>query len=256
MIIHQRALACMGPAALFILFIPGIAQARTSSPKPPCDSAASCNQLGTQAFKRGDIPAAIQLFKLQVGYAEDAQDAKQSAAAYNNLALAYMRERDYLRASAWTRLALQADSKSQAAKHNLIGIQKGLAHHRWPTNIGGTYVQYAGRTQWNSLCVSKLQDKGFHFRLLAYRMGAAWRRYGPAALGDLKGEATLTAEDDAQYKGAADFPTCHIEMKFTPNGVTLEQQGDCGFGHGVRAAGHYERINTVGNDNCDEHGLP
>jgi len=253
MITYRRALANMSTSLLLLL---GFAQAKTSPPLSSCSSAASCNRLGTQAFKKGDITTAIKLFKLQVGYAEDAQDEKESGLAYNNLAVAYMHQRDYLRASAWVHLALRADPKSEASRHNLVEIQKGLAQRRWPKGIGGTYVQYAGRTQWNSLCVSKNGDKGLHFRLLAYRMGVAWRRYGPAAYGDVKGEATLMTEDKARYSGAADFPTCRIEMKFTSDGVTLEQQGDCGFGQGVRAAGDYERINAVGGDNCDEHGLP
>ncbi len=241
---------------VLVLLVLESAQARISAPELSCGDAISCNRLGTQALKKGDIVEAIRLFKLQVGYAEDAQDAEQSTVAYNNLAVAYILERDYLRALAWTRLALRADSKSEAANHNLLEIQNGLAQHRWPTGIEGTYVQYAGRTRWNSLCVSKAADKSFQFRLLAYRMGAAWRRYGPASYGDVKGEATLTTEDKAQYTGDADFAACHIEMKFTSDGVALEQQGDCGFGQGVSAVGDYERINVADGDNCDERVLP
>jgi len=253
MITHRRALATTSTLALLLL---GFAQAKMPPPRLSCKSAASCNELGTQAFKQGDLATAIQLFRLQVGYAEDVQSEKESAVAYNNLAVAYIRERDYLRALAWTRLALHVDPENEAAKHNLAEIQEGVAQYRWPTGVEGTYVQYAGRTQWNSLCVSKTGDMGFQFRLLAYRMGAAWRRYGPAAIGDVKGEATLTTDGKAQYTGGGDFPSCRIEMKFTSDGVTLEQQGDCGFGYGVRVAGRYERISASDGPNCDEHNLP
>jgi tetratricopeptide (TPR) repeat protein len=253
MITRRRVLLAM---TAFLLLLRGAAWAKTSSQRPACKSVASCNELGTQAFEKGDIAAAIHLFKQQVGYAEDARDKKESEVAYNNLALAYIHNRDYLRALAWTDLALQANSESEAARHNLAEIQKALAKYRWPTDVGGTYVQYAGRAQWNSLCISRTADGGLKFRLLAYRMGAAWRRYGPAAYGDVKGEATLATNGKAQYSGDADFPSCHIEMKFTSNGVTLEQQGDCGFGYGVHVGGRYERINPSDGPNCDEHNLP
>ncbi|MGB6474608.1 MAG: hypothetical protein WBF04_11060 [Candidatus Sulfotelmatobacter sp.] len=252
MITHRRALATTSTLVLLLL---GFAQAKTSPPKASCNRAASCNELGTQALKKGEITTAIQLFKLQVGYAEDAQDKKESGVAYDNLAVAYMRNQHYHRALAWTHLALLANSESEAAKHNLAAIEKRTADYRWPASIGGTYVQYAGRAQWSSFCVSK-GGNDLDFRLIIYRMGAAWRRYGPAGYGDVKGKAGLTGNDEAQYTGTSDFPTCHIQMKFASDGVTLEQQGDCGFGHGVRAAGHYERINPTDGPDCDQHNLP
>lgn len=104
---------------------------------------ASCNELGTQAVKKGDTGSAIRLFKLQVGYAEDAEDKGKWAVAYSNLAVAYIHRDDYFRALAWTRLALLANPESAAAKHNLAEIEKHTASYAWPTSISGTYVQYA-----------------------------------------------------------------------------------------------------------------
>lgn len=250
---RRRALALV--STLVLLFI-GVAQAKAPAARPSCKSAASCNELGTQAFKRGAIGTAVCLFKLQVGYAEDAQDKKESAVAYSNLAVAYMQNQEYFRALAWTHLALLANPESAAAKHNLAEIEKHTASYPWPTGIGGTYVQYAGRAYWSSLCLSKKAGNDIEFRLIVYRLGAAWRRYGPAGYGDLKGKAVLAGNGDVQYAGSTDFPSCRINMKFGSDGVILEQQGDCGFGYGVRAAARYERISPTDGPNCDEHNLP
>lgn len=251
---RRRASALVSTSVLLLL---GVAQAKTPATRPSCKNAASCNELGTQAFKRGDIGTAIRLFKLQVGFAEDAQDKKESAVAYSNLAVAYIRNREYFRALAWTHLALLANPESAAAKHNLAEIEKHTASYPWPTSIGGTYVRYAGRAYWSSLCLSKKAGNDIEFQLIIYRLGAAWRRYGPAGYGDVRGKAVLTKNDEAQYTGSADFPSCRINMKFSgSDGVTLEQQGDCGFGYGVRAAGQYERINPKDGPNCDDHNLP
>lgn len=253
MITHRCVLIAM---SAFMIFLPGTSRVKTSSQRPVCRSAASCNELGTHAFRKGDIAAAIRLFKLQVGYAEDAQSKIESALAYNNLAVAYIHKQEYFRALAWTRLALLANLESAAAKHNLEEIEQHTASFPWPTSIGGTYVQYAGRAYWNSLCVSKKATNELDFRLIIYRLGVAWRRYGPAGYGDIRGTTVLNGNGDAHYVGSGDFPSCHIDMKFGSDGVTLEQQGDCGFGYGVRAVGHYERISPTDGPDCDEHNLP
>ena len=49
------------------------AQVPVVSPLTSCRDAANCNMLGDDALKHGDIAGAIQFFKDQAGYAEDAQ---------------------------------------------------------------------------------------------------------------------------------------------------------------------------------------
>ena len=227
MIIRRNGLAIM---IAFLLPLLGFTRLGSPTQRPSCDTAAGCNQLGARALRNGDVKLAIRLFKLQAGYAEEGEYKKEWAIAYNNLARAYLHDEDYLCALAWTHLALKANPASQTAEYNLRNIQKGLANYHWPTSIGGTYVQYAGRGQWNCLRVSKKRSTDLSLHLTVYRMGAAWRRYGPAAYGDVKGEAVLTARNAARYVGTGDFPTCHIGMSFAPDGVTLVQQGNCGFG--------------------------
>jgi tetratricopeptide (TPR) repeat protein len=221
-----------------------ISQAKEVLPQTTCNNATLCDELGNKAFLNGNSSTAIKYFKLQVGYAEDAQDNHESAIAYNNLTIAYIHENKYLYALAWTRLALQANPKSITAKRNLAQIEKHITDYHWHTKIGGTYVQYAGRTYWNTFYVSKVTNKYMFFHLIIYRLGPAWRNYGPSQYGDLTGKAIITKDGNAQYSGSLDFPNCRIAMKFTIDAVTFSQHGDCGFGYGVSAFGSYERVNS------------
>jgi hypothetical protein len=164
-----------------------------------------------------------------------------------------MQGHDYQRALAWVHVALLLDPHNPAAHHNLEDIGMARGRPSWPKGFQGTYVRYAGKGQWDSLCVSEQQKRSISFQLLAYRMGSAWEKYGPASYGDLGGPATLKLADEATYSGDKDFPGCRVEMKFNPDSVGLKQDGECGFGYGVQASGVYERINAGDQNRCDEH---
>ncbi len=233
-------------------------QKKSAPSQATCKSAASCNLLGTEALKKGNISAAVRFFKAQVGYAEDARDKVRSTLAYNNVSVAYLRNHDYFRALTWTHLALRFDPENKSAKFNLDSIQQHLGDYKWPSDVGGVYAQYAGRTQWNSFCPKETEDDKLHFRLLVFRMGQAWREYGPASYGDVEGDAILTGNGEALYQGDKDFPTCRIKMRFSPVATAFDQEGDCGFGYGVRAAGDYERISATATspEHCGKEELP
>lgn len=255
--------ALLSAAALFLstVGIPVRAwnkQATPHSAQPPCHGIANCNLLGTEALQKSDAEAAIPFFKAQVGYAEDAQNKGDSIGAYNNLALGYLRENRYFLALSWTRLALRLDPEDKAANDNLKSIEEHIGSYKWPRQVTGIYVQYAGRTQWNSFCVRETRNHKLNFRLLAFRMGLAWRTYGPGSYGDLSGEAVLADGKQALYKGDKDFPTCRIKMQFGSGSAVLSQEGDCGFGYGVKGAEDYERITATEADleHCDERDLP
>lgn len=250
MVAVRTILLFLGMAAL-----PISAVAQVEPASSPCKGVANCNQHGTEALRKGDVPAAIRFFKAQVGYAEDAQDKTHSVVAYNNLSVAYLRKHDYFRALSWAHLALRIDPENKAAKSNLQKIEENTKNYKWPTDISGLYVRYSRRTQWDSLRVSEPRDSTVSFHLLAYRIGLAWRRYGPGSYGDVDGDAVLTGNREAVYKDA-DFPTCRITIHFKGDAIKIEQEGDCGFGYGVQATGDYERICSGGSQHCDEQHLP
>jgi hypothetical protein len=225
---------------------------------PLCGGAVDCNRRGVDALAGGDTSTAIRLFKAQVGYAEDAQSKTQSLLAYNNLSVAYMRNQDYLRALSWAHLALRLDAQDKAGNHNLRMIEIHLAEHRWSTHLDGLYVQYAGKGQWNYVCVSEIEGHKIHFRFVGLRMGFAWREYGAGSYGDVEGDAVLGIDRAALYQSEKDFPSCRIRMRFEPGNITLDQAGECGFGYGVQAKGSFERVSdgTATPEHCGDRDLP
>jgi hypothetical protein len=219
-------------------------QTGTTSPRV-CNGIASCNLRGAEALRKGDNAAALGCFKAQVGYAEDARNVTQTLVAYNNMSVTYLSSRDYLRAAIWARLALHTDPANKGARYNLKVVQEHMGAHKWPADVSGAYVRYAGSAHWDSLCVAEAESQRVHARLLVFRMGEDWREYGPASYGDLDCEAQLAANGHAQCRGDDDFPECSIPMKFGGGTVILRQEGDCGFGYGVDATGTFERIDTT-----------
>jgi hypothetical protein len=232
------------------------ANAQVTGPAASCTTSTTCDENGRRALAKGDVETAIELFRLAAGYAEDAQDEKQRAIAYNDLAAAYIHMNDFHRALAWTHVALRVEPDNASAKHELGEIDKNLAGFHWPPIVGGIYAQYAGRGEWSCLCLSRTDSNAVEFQLVAYRMGAAWRSYGPAAIGNVRGKATLNADTEVRYTGDTDFPSCRIQMKFSPGTMNLTQSGDCGFGYGVRAEGAYERITSTEGKACNKEQLP
>jgi hypothetical protein len=226
----------------FLMLFCSLGQAGADS----CDSASNCNQAGTELLGKGEVSRAIELFKLQVGYAEGEEDRSTWTIGYNNLAVAYMHGQNYFAALAWTKAALHFDPNNEAATFNLAKIREHIGNTPWPTQIGGTYVRYAGHAAWSSLCVSPNGGKSRDFALDISRSG------GESSVGNVDGKAALIGGTVAKYSGDSDFPTCHIDMAFEPNSVTLKQRGDCGFGYGVQAVGDYYRISPNGDKDCGE----
>jgi len=223
-----------------------------------CSSASQCAAIGNEALQRGRVTSAIRAFREQVGHAEDSHDTKEIVSAYDNISKAYLIAGDTFRSLAWTNLALRLASEDTDARKNLKEIETQQGQLPWPSNFSGVYVQYAGYTWWNSLCIRQTSKGKMQFQLSVYRMGSNWRSYGPASYGDVKGAASLDDHKEAVYQGDKDFPSCRIKMSFSQGSVTLGQDGDCGFGHGAIAEGAYQRITkTLGSSrDCRKENLP
>jgi hypothetical protein len=235
----------------------GAYQARPNG-KDSCSSASECGQAGMQALKNGDTATAVRFFREQVGYAEDTQDRKEAVLAYNSISDTYLRDSDYFRALAWTTLALRSDPENATAKNNVQTIQEHNAQYRWSSDKSGLYIQYAGRAQWNSFCIHQVGNGKLDFRLLAFRMNSAWRTYGPASYGEIGGRVTIGENQEAPFHGNKDYPSCHLNIKFSLDSAQLSQDGDCGFGYGVRGEGDYQRITEklMNISRCGEEKLP
>jgi hypothetical protein len=111
---------------------------------------------------------------------------------------------------------------------------EGTPHPVVPKGLTGTYGLLADPD--STLEIEQLSEGRLRFYLLALWKGMNWKEYGPN-LGEAYGEVELK-DHRAVYKQE----TCVLTMTFAGDRVTIAEQGDCGFGHNVTAAGTYRRM--------------
>lgn len=195
---------------------------------------------GKVAYQQGDIAKAREIFRNQVAWSEFCHKPQdQIATAYNNIALTYIKQGDYLKAKAWLMLA-PADKKSQ---YNLGQIQPKLDALPQPESPAGVYWQYAGFGSWNLVEV-KAEEAQFKIDFTGMYMGQMSLYYGPNT-GDFS-VVTAVKDNYAVYHEADDASAgggqCSVDMKFDAASVMLHTTGDCGFGQNVRAEGRFVRV--------------
>lgn len=218
----------------------------------PCATPAKCNQLGSDALRRGHPDEAIQYFLQQVALAERSGIERESSTCagaltltgYNNLALAYFDKHDYLQARAWAMVAQGCKKDDAATRFNLNKIDRALTGWQWPKSLDGEYVIYAGRGDWQTISVESSKADSLHFCFSGLWWGLG---EGPSGLGDL--DDTVPVRDNVAVYSTNEFTQsqCRITMHFHPEGMEVEQtgsDGDCGFGHNVSASGKYQRISA------------
>ncbi|AEX50768.1 tetratricopeptide repeat protein [Rahnella aquatilis] len=195
---------------------------------------------GKVAYQQGDMGKARDIFRNQVAWSEFCHKPQdQIATAYNNIALTYIKQGDYLKAKAWLMLA-PADKKSQ---YNLSQMQPKLAALPPAESPAGIYWQYAGFGSWNILEV-KAEEAQFKIDFSGLYMGQMSLYYGPnmgefSVVTAIKDNHAIYHEtDDAAVAGGE----CSVDMNFTPQSVKLHTTHDCGFGHNVQAEGEFVRV--------------
>ena len=218
-----------------------VALALLSAPlQAECPSAPACNASGSRLLAAGQVEKAVEDFQGQAGWAEDSEDPAAQALAFNNLALAELKRSQPLLARAWVRQALRVKPGDKAALFNQGQVDKALAARQAPAGFTGTWRSYAGAGEWNTLEVQDQGDGRLRFMVFALRMGANWREYGPAAVGNVDGEVTLQSG-----KGLFKGEDCALALAFSGDEATVEQEGGCGFGMGVDASGPYLRTDDA-----------
>ena len=217
-----------------------------------CGSAPSCNALGTRELQAGRFNQAIEAFETQAGHAEEADRETKgwnaSLVAYNNLVLAELKAKNPLMAKAWLSCALDVDPRNKAALFNGRKVDEAMQGFVYPEKVTGTYRRYAGAGTWDDLEVSELPGGEIRFSFTLVRLGMSWRTYGPAALGELSGTASLR-NGSATYEERTngDVEACVVRMEFERGKVTVNQSGsdvECGFGAGVSARGVFYLTST------------
>lgn len=226
-----------------------------------CKKISSYAQAGQKAYNAGHYTQARAFFEDQAAWSHSCQVLFQDeqgfsisdsvvATADNNVALTYIKQKDYLKARAW--LMINPDDKK--SQYNLNLIKNELAQLATPKSPVGEYWRYAGNGAWNVLGVSQ-KGKQYEISYAGLYMGIMSMYYGP----NMGQFTTLSPIKNgiAVWKESADngIPTgngCTVVMNFKANSVSLKTtQGECGFGHNVRAGGEYLRVSDEYQDWVD-----
>lgn len=210
--------------------------------------AADCLKINSYAasgdtfYKLKKYPQAREQYEQQAAWSETCQLGKSRiATAYNNVALTYIRQTDYLRANAWLNI-LPNDKKSVFNMAKISNeIKKSIG--RLANKPDGKYWQYAGKSLWSVISIKKENAK-YRFDFDGYYAGLMAMYSGPN-MGDFS--TTLDMKNGkalySMLKDGQDFD-CVYEFTVTNETLTVERvSGDsCGFGYNVSAEGVYYKV--------------
>lgn len=198
-----------------------------------CKQIPAVNQKAQQLYLQKKYTPARQQYELSVSYLESCSATKNSLAiAYNNVALTYIKQKDYRKALAWLSLAPNAPQ----TKTNLTLIPK-LAPMNQPQ---GEYWKYAGQSMWNTYKVTTKKQRAY-IQFDGLYVGLNSVMYGPN-MGSYA--YTTTIKNNQTTWINPDQNTCRIHLSFHHDllKATSQSPEDCGFGHNVMADGTYQRV--------------
>ncbi len=218
-----------------------VAVADQDHPEVDCAKIKNYAAAGDRAYKAGQYEKARDSYTDQVGWSETCELSEAAiATAYNNVALTWIRQGEYLKARAWLMIK-KDDPKSQ---YNLNLIKDKLAALPAPAGPAGEFWQYAGRGMWSSYIISKKSGK-YHLIFDGLYPGLMGMYNGPN-MGSLEGDVIIANNKGVfhqQEEGSTDdFGQCEVSMNFGADTLTTSVKGDCGFGHNVSADGKYLRV--------------
>lgn len=196
---------------------------------------------GGKYYKLKQYAKALEQYEQQAGWSESCQlDEDKVAMAYNNVALTYIHEGNYLKARAWLSI-LPNDKKSVYNLGKISGdIKNSLG--KLSGKPDGQYWQYAGASLWNSMTI-KPQGQKYNIDFQGYYAGLMAMYSGPnigefstvSAINNGKAHYAMSGEDDGD---------CEYDFNFKKDLLTVTRTAgeSCGFGHNVGAEGVYNRV--------------
>jgi hypothetical protein len=208
-----------------------------------CLRVKSLSVTGSNYYKLKEYSKAREQYEQQAAWSETCQLSEQEiATAYNNVALTYIHEREYLNAKAW--LDIQPKDKKSIFNYNKVKTQIETSIKNHSNTPEGRYWLYAGKSLWNEFKVTK-SNETYEFNFEGYYAGLMAIYYGPnigsfsALLNINNSEAHL---DMAEEKDAGS--DCAYKFTFTETKLTVERVSgtSCGFGHNVSAEGIYQKV--------------
>lgn len=230
--------------AIHLLFItPFFAQADITEEQATanCLKISEYSAEGGKYYKLKQYAKAREHYERQAGWSESCQlDEAKIALAYNNVALTYIHEGNYLKARAW--LSILPDDKKSIFNLGKIGGEIENSLVKLSSQPEGQYWQYAGAALWNTLTI-KPQGQQYKVDFQGYYAGLMAMYYGPnigefstvLAVDNGKAHYAMSGEDDGDC--AYDF-----DIKKGLLTVTRTAGESCGFGHNVGAEGVYQRV--------------
>lgn len=213
-----------------------------------CKQVPNFARLGQQAYQNKNFSQALEYFQDQVAWSEfcsmheevtgQVLTKEQIFTAYNNAGITHAKLGQPRWARAWYTLAPK-DSKS-------IFNLKALPPIATSRDKAGTYVQYAGQGQWNSIVV-KPQANTYSIDVYALWMGIN-AMFGGIHIGEFSTTMPKNATQTNYH-----YEKCVINLDFNHKGmqgeeVTITQNGessDCGFGMNVSTEGTYIKVENV-----------
>ncbi|WP_237886551.1 hypothetical protein [Pseudomonas sp. PGPR40] len=152
-------------AILLLLITPFFAQADITEEQATanCLKISEYSAEGGKYYKLKQYPKAREQHERQAGWSESCQlDEAKIALAYNNVALTYIHEGNYLKARAW--LSILPDDKKSIFNLGKIGGEIENSLEKLSNQREGQYWQYAGAALWNSMTI---KPQGQQFFLMS-----------------------------------------------------------------------------------------
>lgn len=204
-----------------------------------CKQVPAINQKAQQLYQQQQYTKARNQYHTAVAYLESCAANFQNVPkknldiAYNNVAITYIKQKQYRKAVAWLSLAPNAPQTLT----NLRFIP-ALAISKQPQ---GEYWKYAGQSMWDTYTITP-QKNQYKIEFSGLYVGINSLLSGPN-MGDYKYFASITNHQTTWVE--PDNQKCKIQIKFEQNHLIAKTDGDtteCGFGHNVMADGTYQRV--------------
>ena len=229
-------------AILLLLITPFFAQADITEEQATanCLKISEYSAEGGKYYKLKQYAKARKQYEQQAGWSESCQlDEAKVALAYNNVALTYIHEGNYLKARAW--LSILPDDKKSIFNLGKIGGEIENSLEKLSNQPEGQYWQYAGAALWNTMTI-KPQGQRYKVDFQGYYAGLMAMYYGPN-IGEFS--TVLTFDNGkAHYAMSGDDGDCEYNFDIKKDLLTVKRTAgeSCGFGHNVGAEGVYQRV--------------